>query len=90
MDTKEQQYFWMGFDIAMAGHLVNTDSEWVAEGWAWGAREYAGLNYATTWQGRRIRFRYAILKLRWQLKGKIRRMIRQMKMQCGILIDEPF
>jgi hypothetical protein len=89
-ESKSRRLFWLGFDIAMSGQLVDMDTEWLADGWAWGAREYCGFNYATPWEARRQRFRYALLKIRWQLKKMIRRVIRQMKLQCGILIDELF
>jgi hypothetical protein len=90
METREQQYFWMGFDLALAGKLANPDNEMVWDGWCWGAREFCGFNHATKWDGRRERFHDAIFLMRWHLKKMIRRVIRQMKMQCGILINELF
>ena len=82
--------FWLGFDIAMSGKLPQTDDEHIWHGWSYGAMEYCRFFYVTKWEGRRRRFRQAIVTMRWRMKKMIRTAVRRMKLQCGILIDEPF
>lgn len=67
MATREQWFFWNGYEAGLAGRLPRIENQWTMLGFGHGGVERAGIFRATKWQGRRRRFVAFVASLRWKL-----------------------
>jgi hypothetical protein len=70
METKEQTFFWLGYELGLKGRrLPVSRNEWIWEGWSHGHIERERWFKVRKWEARRKHFKEFFRINVWHIKG---------------------